>query len=124
MATGIDMLKESLDTLQSVAGSTDQWENKLSPAEIAASAETLKSIASRVQALTQRVTLRAKGSDNLAHPVTEAIERLRESGEALAEAEAGSHEDAGADFKADLEALDREVGALEEAVRSRTVIVT
>jgi hypothetical protein len=81
-------------------------------------------ISKRMEALAKRVTLRAKGSEDIAQPLAEATELLQESYQTLVEAGPGSHQDALSDFVDDLESLEREVSVLEETVRSRTLVLT
>ncbi len=124
MAIGTEMLKTSLATLQGLSNSISRVPEQVPLKDITSATARLQDIGKRMQVLSQKMTLRAKGGDNLAFPIAEATARLKESFDALSAARAGSHEDALADLQGDLEALEREIGVLEEAVRARTVVVT
>jgi hypothetical protein len=124
MATGADMLKTSIVALREMATLLSRVQESGCAEDLTSAAARLQEIGKRIEGLGQKVTLRAKGGDNLAFPVAEATARLKESFEALNAAGAGSRQDALADLQADLETLERETGVLEEAVRARTVVVT
>jgi protein subunit release factor A len=124
MVSGADILKSRLVTLQDIAASLSELEPKMSTEEASQSAARLMDISKRMEALAKRVTLRAKGSEDIAQPLAEATELLQESYQTLVEAGPGSHQDALSDFVDDLESLEREVSVLEETVRSRTLVLT
>ena len=124
MTTGADVLQASLVVLQNVRSSLATSGDRMSAEEVSKATERLQGIEKRVQVLSQKITLRAKGSSNTAYPLSEAVGRLTESHRDLRDVQIGSHLDALADFQDDLETLEREVNVLEETIRSRTLVLT
>ena len=122
--TGSDVLKAGVVALRETASLLATLGSRLSAEETDHSTARLQGIDKRMQALAKRVTLRAKGSDDLVCPLSEAVDLVQESCKALAESGLGSHQGAVLDFLDDLESLEREVGVLEETVRSRTLVLT